>query len=112
VREQLAVAAVAGAVVPVVAGDGLPSDLCRRSSRPIRSARPTSVGSRQLRVLAYADPDVFLRTFGPRFNAGSLGEVLLHMTAGEPKCEGILDNSATREISLVISKSTAQSLIF
>jgi hypothetical protein len=49
---------------------------------------------------AYADPEAALRNFGPGFNAGVPGEVLLQMVAGDADCEGILVNSATQEISL------------
>ena len=44
---------------------------------------------------------------GSQCNAGVPGAVLLQMAAGDPDCEGILVNSATEPISLVISKATA-----
>ncbi|WP_346125326.1 hypothetical protein [Micromonospora coerulea] len=71
----------------------------------------TTHGDGRPRVLAYADPEAALRNFGPRFNAGLSGEVLLQMAAADPDCEGILVNSAIREISLIISKPTVQSLL-
>ncbi|MET7808866.1 hypothetical protein [Micromonospora chersina] len=71
----------------------------------------TTHGDGLPRVLAYADPEAALRNFGPRFNAGLSGEVLLQMAATDPDCEGVLVNSAICEISLVVSKSTAQSLL-
>jgi hypothetical protein len=71
----------------------------------------TTHGDGRPRILAYADPEVALRNFGPRFNAGLSGEVLLQMAANDPDCDGILVNSATSEISLVIGKPTAQSLL-
>ncbi|MEO3817176.1 SseB family protein [Plantactinospora sp. B24E8] len=71
----------------------------------------TSHGDGKSRLLAFADPEAALRNFGPRFNAGVPGEVLLRMAATDPESEGVLVNSATQEISLVISKSTAQSLL-
>ncbi|TWJ28459.1 hypothetical protein JD81_01963 [Micromonospora sagamiensis] len=74
-------------------------------------AGKTTHGDGRPRVLAYADPEAALRNFGPRFNAGLPGEVLLRMAATDPRCEGVLVNSAIREISLIISKSTAQSLL-
>ena len=49
--------------------------------------------------------------FGPRFNAGVPGAVVLQMAATDADCDGILVNSATEEVSLVISKSTARSLV-
>ncbi len=60
------------------------------------------------RIMAFADPEVFLRRFGPRFNAGVPGEVLLRMAADDPECEGILVNSALEEVSIIISKDFAR----
>jgi hypothetical protein len=39
------------------------------------------------------------------------GEVLLRMVISDADCEGILVNSATQEISFIISKETVQSLV-
>ncbi|MFI5926584.1 SseB family protein [Micromonospora sp. NPDC051543] len=74
-------------------------------------AGSTTHGDGRTRLLAYADPEAALRNFGPRFNAGVSGEVLLQMAATDPDCEGVLVNSAIYEISLVISKSAAESLL-
>ena len=74
-------------------------------------AGKTTHGDGRPRLLAYADPEAALRNFGPRFNAGVAGEVLLRMAAGDAGCEGILVNSATQEISLIIGRATAQSLV-
>jgi hypothetical protein len=71
----------------------------------------TTYGDGQQRLLAYADPEAALRNFGPRFNAGLSGEVLLQMAVTNPECEGILVNSATHEISVIISGPTVRSLI-
>ena len=68
------------------------------------SARSTTHGDGLSRILAYADPEVFLVNYGPRFNAGVPGEILLGMAASDPECEGVLVNSATQEVSLVIAK--------
>jgi hypothetical protein len=74
-------------------------------------AGKTTHGDGRPRALAYADPEAALRNFGPRFNAGIAGEVLLRMAASDAGCEGILVNSATQEISLIISRPTVQSLV-
>lgn len=74
-------------------------------------AGKTTHGDGRPRLLAYADPEAALRNFGPRFNAGVAGEVLLRMAASDADCEGILVNSATQEISLIISRPTVQSLV-
>jgi hypothetical protein len=70
----------------------------------------TSHGDGLSRIMTFADPEVFLRVFGPRFDAGISGEVVLRMAADGPDCHGILVNCATREISQLISKETAQAL--
>jgi hypothetical protein len=72
------------------------------------SVHSSTHGDGRSRILAYADPEVFLVNFGPRFNAGMRGEVLLGMAASDPDCAGILVNSATQEISLVIAKPLPQ----
>ena len=74
-------------------------------------AGKTTYGDGRPRLLAHADPEAALRNFGPRFNAGVAREVLLRMAAGDADCEGILVNSATQEISLIISRPTVQSLV-
>ncbi|WP_155373812.1 SseB family protein [Catellatospora vulcania] len=71
----------------------------------------TSFNDGRSRILTFADPEVFLRTYGPRFDAGLRGEDVLRMAAGAPDCHGILVNCATREIAQVISKEMAQALI-
>ncbi|GAB3835381.1 hypothetical protein ACFPIJ_51005 [Dactylosporangium cerinum] len=71
----------------------------------------TTYGDGKARILTFADPETALRNFGPRFNAGLSGADVLQMVATNADCDGILVNSATEEISLVISKSTAQSLV-
>jgi hypothetical protein len=72
------------------------------------SVRSTTHGDGRSRIAAYADPEVFLVNYGPQFNAGIAGEVLLSMAASDPDCAGVLVNSATREISLVIAKPLPQ----
>ncbi|GIG00804.1 hypothetical protein [Catellatospora citrea] len=71
----------------------------------------TSYHDGRSRIMTYADPEAFLRTYGPRFNAGLRGEDVLRMAAAAPDCHGILVNCATREISQVISKEMAQALV-
>ncbi|MFI6217257.1 hypothetical protein ACIBCD_35095 [Nocardia brasiliensis] len=71
----------------------------------------TTYGDGRSRVLAWADPEVALRNFGPRFNGGVSGEVLLRMAVDDIECHGILVNSALDEISVVISRETAEVLL-
>ena len=61
-------------------------------------------------ALAFADPAVFVRRFGRRFNAEMAGEALLATIVLNPECEGILVNSALAEISVVIDRMAAESL--
>jgi hypothetical protein len=68
----------------------------------------TTYGDGQARILAFADPDVASRTPGSQCTAGLPGEVLLQMAVADPDCTGILVNCATRPISLVINKQTAE----
>jgi len=45
-------------------------------------------GSVWRRPIPVADPEVFLVNFGPRFNAGVPGEVLLGSGGGRPRVRG------------------------
>ncbi len=96
---------IAASGTPVVDASG------RLAAGSDLGAGRTTHGDGKARILAFADPEAALRNFGPRFNAGVSGAVLLHMAAADADCDGILVNSATEEVSLVISKSTAQSLV-
>ena len=91
-----------------IEGMPVPDEQGRLVSDGEISAHMTTHGDGRSRIVAYADPEVFLANFGPRFNAGVPGEVLLGMAASDPGCEGVLVNSATREISLVIAKPVPQ----
>lgn len=92
-------------------GEGVQEAQRRSVAGDNLGAGKTTHGDGRPRLLAYADPEAALRNFGPRFNAGMAGEVLLRMAAGDADCEGILVNSATQETSLIISRPTAQSLV-
>ncbi|GAB7038669.1 MULTISPECIES: hypothetical protein [Catenuloplanes] len=67
----------------------------------------TTHGDGRPRILTFADPPVYARTFGRRFNVGVPGSVLLEMAAGDLDCAGILINSAISETSVVISREAA-----
>lgn len=77
---------------------------------------PVSLGSstdnrgRHL-VLAFADPDAFTRTFGARFNATMSGEAVLQTAVQNPSCHGVQVNSAKAEISILIDRHNAVSLL-
>lgn len=75
------------------------------------AAGRTTHGDGKPRILAFADPDAASQAPGSQCNAGISGRVLLQMAAADPDCMGVLVNSATHPISLVISKATAESLV-
>ncbi len=83
----------------------------RPATGPGFSVGRTTHGDGQPRILAFADPETAAQAPGSQCNAGVPGQVLLKMAADNPACDGILVNSATRPISLVISKKTAQSAV-
>lgn len=77
---------------------------------------PSSLGSSKDNnghdvVLAFADPDAFVQNFGTRFNATMSGEAVLLTVAHNPGCYGVLVNSAKAEISIIIDRDTAVSLL-
>ena len=60
---------------------------------------PTSLGSSpdsegRGMVLAFADPDAFVQTFGAVFNAKMSGEAVLQTVVFNPACYGLRVNSA------------------
>jgi tetratricopeptide (TPR) repeat protein len=62
-------------------------------------------------VLAFADPDAFVRTFGTRFNATMSGETVLQTVVQNPACYGLQVNSAKTELSILIDRHTVVSLL-
>jgi hypothetical protein len=77
-------------------------------SRPGFGVGRTTHGDGRPRILTFADPPVYARTFGQPFTVGVPGSVLLEMAAGDPDCAGILVNSATSETSVVITREAAE----
>jgi len=75
------------------------------------AAGRTTHGDGKPRLLAYADPEVATQRPDAQVNAGVSGQVLLRMAVGDPECVGILVNSATGPISLVISDAEAEALV-
>ncbi|MDR7274807.1 SseB family protein [Catenuloplanes atrovinosus] len=71
----------------------------------------TTHGDGLPRILTFADPPVYARTFGQHFTVGVPGSVLLEMAAGDPDCAGILVNSATSETSVVITREAAEAAL-
>jgi hypothetical protein len=94
---------VAAAETPMTAGR---HQSTAESSISIGLTRHTD--GRQL-ALTYADPQAALKRFGPRFNAGMKGADILAAAFANPACEGVLVNSATSDMNIVISRVMAES---
>jgi tetratricopeptide (TPR) repeat protein len=62
-------------------------------------------------VLAFADPPAFARNFGGRFNAEMSGEAVLKTVLLNPECRGARVNSAKAEVSILIARHSAASLL-
>lgn len=62
-------------------------------------------------VLAFADPDAFVQTFGARFNAKMSGEAVMLTVVQNPDCYGVRINSAKAAISILIDRHTVVSLL-
>jgi len=101
------------AVVGVIASGGPQGTMGNVTSTP---EHPISVGlstdnAGHNVVLAFADPDAFVRAFGARFNATMSGEAVLQTAVHNPACYGVRVNSAKAEISILIDRQTAVSLL-
>ncbi len=97
-------------VVAVGAAPGSSGDVTSTAAQPI-SVGLSGHGDGQPRVLAFADPVVFARRFGQPFNADMTGEALMKTAMHNPRCAGILVNSAVSESSVRIDRATMASLI-
>ena len=84
-----------------------PDENGQAKAGPNFSTGRTMHGDGKPRILTYADPVVASQQPGSQCNAAIPGQVLLEMAASDPECEGILINSATEAISVIISKENA-----
>jgi len=99
-------------VVGIVAiGEVVEDSQGRSAAGDNLAAGRTTHGDGKPRLLAYADPEVAASRPDAQVNAGIAGRVLLQMAVGDPDCVGILVNSATGPISLVISDAEAEALV-
>ena len=62
-------------------------------------------------ALAFADPIAFAARFGQPFNATMFGNALLKTMLHNPECAGVLVNSAVAEVSVVIDRTTAETMV-
>ncbi|WP_051753627.1 hypothetical protein [Streptosporangium amethystogenes] len=87
------------------------ADLTREHAfQPEQSRRGQRLGDGRPRILTFADPEVASQAPGSRCNVGASGAVLPRMAAEDPSCEGILVNSATKLISIIISRASAPAI--
>jgi len=100
-RSELGVVAVGA---PVTAGKHVTT-----ADAPVSVGLTQHAGGEPM-VLAFADPLAFTKRFGRKFNAGMNGDALLATALLNPKCAGVLVNSALTESSVVISRAIADQL--
>jgi hypothetical protein len=104
-----------GSMLGVVAV-GIPEVVSRIGGKFVSSAKEAvSIGltdhaGGKSMALAFADPAAFALKFGRPFNAEIAGDALLDTVLLNPKCEGLLVNSALAEVSIVIDRATAESI--
>jgi hypothetical protein len=96
-------------IIAVGIPPGVRGDYVSTAEHPVSLGQTGHAGGRPM-VLAFADPAAFERRFGRRFNAALFGEAVLAAVLLNPKCEGVLVNSALAEESVVIDRGTAEAL--
>lgn len=101
------------AVVGVVSV-GVPEGITGRVASTSRN--PVTVGlsvtpEGQSVLLTFADPAVFIRRYGARFNAEMSGIDVFRTVEANPDCEGVQVNSALSETSLIIPREAALSML-
>lgn len=62
-------------------------------------------------VLVYADPPIFARNYGAKFNAEMSGHSIFETVLINPDCFGIWVNCATAEVSVIIDRETVESML-
>ena len=88
---------------------GLPAD----AEGDVQStrAKPISLGLTKhggiTRILTFADPEAFAAKFGRSFSGEMLGADVYRTVAANTACHGILVNSATEEMSIIIDRAAA-----
>jgi hypothetical protein len=90
--------------------EGATGEFVTTKEHPV-SLGMTNHGDGRSRAMVFADPPTFAQKFGQKFNAEMSAEELLAAALSNPACEGVLVNSATAEVSVVISRQTAAALL-
>lgn len=65
----------------------------------------------QSALLTFADPAIFIRRYGARFNAEMNGIDVFRTVEANPDCVGVQVNSALSETSLIIPREGALSML-
>jgi hypothetical protein len=97
-------------VFAVGAPAGTTGKFVTTADQPVSVAFTRHAGGRPM-VLAFADPEAFAARFGRRFNATMAGQAAIATAVLSPDCAGVLVNSALAEVSVVIDRATAESLV-
>lgn len=97
-------------VVAMGLPNGTTGEIVTTADLPMSVGLTKHAGGR-LMALAFADPAAFAKRFGRTFNAALVGNALLATVVLNPECAGVLVNSALAEISIVIDRSTAESIV-
>jgi hypothetical protein len=97
-------------VVATGVPEGTSGHFASTADRPVSVGLTQHAGGRPM-VLAFADPQAFAARFGRPFNAALAGEALLATVMRNPDCAGVLVNSASSEISVVIDRATVEALV-
>jgi hypothetical protein len=97
-------------VVAVGVPAGSAGEFVSTADQPVSVGLTRHAGGRPM-ALAFADPEAFAARFGRPFNAALAGEALLATVLLNPECAGVLVNSALAEVSVVIDRATAESLV-
>jgi hypothetical protein len=80
------------------------------ADHPISISRTMDQQGRNV-VLVYADPPIFARNYGARFNAEMSGQSILETVLINPDCFGIRVNCATAEVSVIIDREAVESML-
>jgi hypothetical protein len=71
----------------------------------------TTHGDGKKRIVAFADPQEFIKRFGAKCNGEMLGGELIKVALHNTDCHGVLLNSARSEISTLLSRSVLEGLL-
>ena len=91
---------------------GMPAGVTQYTTtaqRPVGLGQTRDATGRQM-VLAFADPTVFAKNYGTKFNVTMYGDDIFATALKNRKCNGILVNCALAEFSMVINRPAFERL--